>query len=51
MHRREMIAAVHRCLLLGPSPLLRHAPGGRRGETDGVVLHSWGPHGPVVNKV
>jgi len=51
MKRAEMIAAVHQCLLLGPSPLLRHAPGGRRAEIEGVVLNYWGPHGPAVNKV
>jgi hypothetical protein len=51
MTRQEMIATAHRGLLLGPVPLLRHAPGGRRAESAGVVLSCWGPHGPAVNKV
>lgn len=48
---QEMIAVAHRGLLWGPSPLLRHLPGGRRIEAEGVVLTSWGPFGPAVNKV
>jgi len=51
MTRKEMIAAVHKGLLLGPSPLLRHNPGGRSAEIEGVVLSHWGPHGPALNKV
>ena len=51
MTRNEMIAAAHKGLLLGPSPLLRHTPGGRRAEIEGVVLNYWGPHGPALNKV
>src|SRR5439155_330583 len=49
--RDEMIAVAHKGLLLGPSPMLRHTPGGRRGESDGVVLNCWGPFGPALNKV
>src|SRR5438309_4957424 len=51
MNRQEMIAAAHRCLLLGPSPLLRHNPAGRRAEREGVVLNCWGAFGPALNKV
>jgi ribosomal protein S18 acetylase RimI-like enzyme len=51
MTRREMIATAHQGLLLGPSPLLRHLPGGRRQEIEGGVLTCWGPFGPAVNKV
>lgn len=50
MKRQEMIAAAHQCLLIGPSPLLRHTPGGRRAEVEGVVFNCWGPHGPALNK-
>lgn len=50
MTRQEMIAAAHQCLLLAPSPLLRHTHGGRRAEAEGVVLNCWGPHGPALNK-
>jgi ribosomal protein S18 acetylase RimI-like enzyme len=51
MTHQEMIAVVHKGLLLGPSPLLRHNSAGRRAEMEGVVLNYWGPHGPAVNKV
>ncbi len=51
MTHQEMIAAVHKGLLLGPSPLLRHNPTGRRAEMEGVVLTSWGSFGPALNKV
>ncbi|HEV3448357.1 MAG TPA: GNAT family N-acetyltransferase [Gemmataceae bacterium] len=51
MNRQEMIAAAHKCLLLGPSPLLRHNPVGRRAEREGVVLNCWGAFGPDLNKV
>jgi ribosomal protein S18 acetylase RimI-like enzyme len=51
MTREEMIAATHKGLLLGPSPLLRHTPGGRRAEIEGCVFNYWGPHGPAANKV
>jgi GNAT superfamily N-acetyltransferase len=51
MTPKEMIAAAHKGLLLGPNPLLRHTPGARRTEIEGVVLTYWGPHGPGVNKV
>jgi GNAT superfamily N-acetyltransferase len=51
MTRDEMIAVAHWGLLLGPSPLIRHTPGGRRTEIEGVVLSYWGPHGPDLNKV
>src|SRR5262249_13061976 len=50
MNRDEMIEVARRCLLLGLSPALRHTPGGRRAEAEGVVLTSWGPHGPAVNR-
>src|SRR5438128_905037 len=51
MIRQEMIAAAHKGLLLGLSPLLRHNPAGRRAELEGVVLTCWGPFGPALNKV
>ncbi|MDB5308224.1 MAG: N-acetyltransferase [Gemmataceae bacterium] len=51
MAHREMIATAHKGLLLGPSPLLRHVPTGRRAEIEGVVLTCWGPFGPALNKV
>src|SRR5262245_23240276 len=51
MTHQEMIAAVHKGLLVGPSPLLRHSPAGKRAEIEGVVLKCWGPHGPDLNKV
>src|SRR3989442_400690 len=51
MNRQDMIAAAHKCLLLGPSPLLRHNPAGRRAESEGVVLNCWGAFGPDLNKV
>jgi ribosomal protein S18 acetylase RimI-like enzyme len=51
MTNQEMIAAAHKGLLLGPKPLLRHQPGGRHAEIDGVALTCWGPVGPVLNKV
>ena len=51
MTRHEMIATAHRALLVGPSPMLRHTPGCRRAEDGGVVMTTWGPHGPVANKV
>jgi GNAT superfamily N-acetyltransferase len=46
-----MIAIAHKGLLLGPSPMLRHQPGGRRAELEGVVLTCWGSFGPALNKV
>jgi ribosomal protein S18 acetylase RimI-like enzyme len=51
MTPREMIATAHKGLLLGPSPLVRHQPGGRQAECEGVVLTRWGPFGPALNKV
>ena len=51
MTHQEMIAVAHKGLLLGPSPLLRHNPVGRRAEMEGVVLTCWGPFGPALNKV
>jgi ribosomal protein S18 acetylase RimI-like enzyme len=51
MTHQEMIATAHKGLLLGPSPVLRHQAGGRRGERDGVVMKCWGTVGPVLNKV
>ena len=51
MTQQEMIAVAHMGLLIGPSPLLRHNPAGRRGYADGVVLTCWGPVGPALNKV
>jgi ribosomal protein S18 acetylase RimI-like enzyme len=51
MTHQEMIATAHQGLLLGPSPLLRHNPTGRRAEIEGVVLTGWGPFGRDLNKV
>src|SRR5262245_21100061 len=51
MTRQEMIAVAHKGLLLGPSPLLRHYPAGRRGEIEGGVMNCWGSFGPGLNKV
>ena len=51
MTDREMIAVAHKGLLIGPSPLLRHNPIGRRAEREGVVLTYWGPVGAALNKV
>ena len=51
MTHGDMVAAVHRGLLLGPSPLLRHQPGGRRVEREGMVFTCWGSAGPALNKV
>lgn len=51
MTRAEMIAIAHRGLLLGPQPMLRHHPGGRQIEVEGVVLRRWGSLGPALNKV
>lgn len=50
MTREELVAAAHRALLVGPSPLHRHAAGGRRAEAEGVVFTCWGPYGPALNK-
>jgi ribosomal protein S18 acetylase RimI-like enzyme len=51
MTRQEMIATAHKGLLLGLKPLLRHHPGGRHAEMEGVVLTCLGPVGPALNKV
>jgi len=51
MTHEEMIAAAHKGLLLGPSPVLRHNATGRRAEREGVVLTCWGSFGPALNKV
>jgi GNAT superfamily N-acetyltransferase len=51
MTDREMIAVAHQGLLVGPCPMLRHQPGSRRAEADGVVLTQWGTFGPALNKV
>jgi ribosomal protein S18 acetylase RimI-like enzyme len=51
MTPQEMIATAHKGLLLGPSPLLRHNPAGRRAEIEGGVLTCWGSFGPALNKV
>jgi ribosomal protein S18 acetylase RimI-like enzyme len=51
MTKQEMIAIAHKGLLLGPSPLLRHYPAGRRAEREGVVLTCWGSFGAALNKV
>jgi ribosomal protein S18 acetylase RimI-like enzyme len=51
MTHQEMILTAHKGLLLGPSPLLRHARAGRSAEIEGMVLRCWGPFGPALNKV
>jgi GNAT superfamily N-acetyltransferase len=50
MTEPDLIAVARQGLLLGPSPLLRHAAAGRRAEAEGVVLTCWGPVGPALNK-
>jgi len=51
MTHAEMIATAHKGLLLGPSPLVRHYPAGRRAEIEGGAMTCWGSFGPDLNKV
>src|ERR1700693_4446754 len=51
MTHKEMIAAAHKVLLLGPSPLLRLNTVARDAEFEGVVMRCWGPVGSALNKV
>ena len=51
MTDREMVAVAHEGLLLGPTPMLRYYPAGRRADAEGVVMSCWGPVGPALNKV
>jgi ribosomal protein S18 acetylase RimI-like enzyme len=51
MTHTEMIATAHKGLLIGPSPLVRHYPAGRRDIIEGGAMTCWGSFGPDLNKV